>query len=253
MEGVAGESGTCVGGEERDVRPISGPRPSSNCNGSRRSPLQPKSLPPIPSVPSSLLSSHPHSPFFLLAHHQTHLYNFYPPPTQQQQQQQPPPHQSRQASPHQSPASTPLPAASHGIFLQSPDPHARDQREPEPHVDQIQDDPPLDEEPLYVNAKQYYRILKRRVARARLEELHRLSRQRKVRLGSLHPRSLQLFNQSSSPTSTNPAISMPCAVPVVPVAVSSPPKRSLHKRLARPPRPGHLHPRPKTATKTIRT
>ncbi|KAI0727957.1 CCAAT-binding transcription factor (CBF-B/NF-YA) subunit B-domain-containing protein, partial [Fomitopsis betulina] len=41
------------------------------------------------------------------------------------------------------------------------------------------DDPPLDEEPLYVNAKQYYRILKRRVARARLEELHRLSRQRK--------------------------------------------------------------------------
>ena len=42
-------------------------------------------------------------------------------------------------------------------------------------------DQPLDEEPLYVNAKQYYRILKRRVARARLEELHRLSRQRKVR------------------------------------------------------------------------
>ncbi|KAF7321551.1 hypothetical protein MKEN_00676100 [Mycena kentingensis (nom. inval.)] len=37
----------------------------------------------------------------------------------------------------------------------------------------------VDEEPLYVNAKQYFRILKRRVARARLEELHRLSRQRK--------------------------------------------------------------------------
>ncbi|KAL1743045.1 CCAAT-binding transcription factor (CBF-B/NF-YA) subunit B-domain-containing protein [Schizophyllum fasciatum] len=36
-----------------------------------------------------------------------------------------------------------------------------------------------DEEPLYVNAKQYFRILKRRVARARLEELHRLSKQRK--------------------------------------------------------------------------
>lgn len=31
-----------------------------------------------------------------------------------------------------------------------------------------------------MNAKQYYRILKRRVARARLEEVHRLSRQRKV-------------------------------------------------------------------------
>lgn len=42
----------------------------------------------------------------------------------------------------------------------------------------------LDEEPLYVNAKQYYRILKRRVARTRLEEVHRLSRQRKVRLFS---------------------------------------------------------------------
>ncbi|PPQ89553.1 hypothetical protein CVT25_012225 [Psilocybe cyanescens] len=37
----------------------------------------------------------------------------------------------------------------------------------------------IDEEPLYVNAKQYFRILKRRVARTRLEELHRLSRQRK--------------------------------------------------------------------------
>lgn len=39
---------------------------------------------------------------------------------------------------------------------------------------------PVDEEPLYVNAKQYHRILKRRVARARLEELHRLSKERKV-------------------------------------------------------------------------
>ncbi|KAG8960724.1 Transcriptional activator [Tulasnella sp. 419] len=37
----------------------------------------------------------------------------------------------------------------------------------------------IDEEPLYVNAKQYHRILKRRIARQRLEELHRLSRQRK--------------------------------------------------------------------------
>lgn len=38
----------------------------------------------------------------------------------------------------------------------------------------------VDEEPLYVNAKQYHRILKRRAARARLEELHRLSKERKV-------------------------------------------------------------------------
>jgi hypothetical protein len=36
------------------------------------------------------------------------------------------------------------------------------------------------EEPLYVNAKQYHRILKRRLARQRLEELNRLSRSSKV-------------------------------------------------------------------------
>ncbi|KAI9302828.1 CCAAT-binding transcription factor (CBF-B/NF-YA) subunit B-domain-containing protein [Cunninghamella echinulata] len=35
------------------------------------------------------------------------------------------------------------------------------------------------EEPLYVNAKQYHRILKRRAARAKLEELHRVARSRK--------------------------------------------------------------------------
>ena len=51
-------------------------------------------------------------------------------------------------------------------------------------VDQISQENILDEEPLYVNVKQYYRILKRRVARARLEEVHRLSKQRKVHL---HP------------------------------------------------------------------
>ena len=49
-------------------------------------------------------------------------------------------------------------------------------------VDQISQENTLDEEPLYVNAKQYYRILKRRVARARIEEVHRLSKQRKVHL-----------------------------------------------------------------------
>ncbi|ORX71017.1 hypothetical protein K493DRAFT_364374 [Basidiobolus meristosporus CBS 931.73] len=36
-----------------------------------------------------------------------------------------------------------------------------------------------DDEPLYVNAKQYHRILKRRAARARLEEQHRIQRNRK--------------------------------------------------------------------------
>jgi hypothetical protein len=37
-----------------------------------------------------------------------------------------------------------------------------------------------DQEPFYVNAKQYHRIVKRRAARARLEELNRLVRSRKV-------------------------------------------------------------------------
>ncbi|CAO3653081.1 unnamed protein product [Mucor fragilis] len=36
-----------------------------------------------------------------------------------------------------------------------------------------------EEEPLYVNAKQYHRILKRRVARLKLEEQYKTSRARK--------------------------------------------------------------------------
>ncbi|KAJ9098542.1 hypothetical protein QFC19_006310 [Naganishia cerealis] len=43
----------------------------------------------------------------------------------------------------------------------------------------LQQEDDADEEPLYVNAKQYHRILKRRAARARLEELNQLIRQRK--------------------------------------------------------------------------
>lgn len=74
---------------------------------------------------------------------------------------------------------------------------------------------PVDDEPLYVNAKQYYRILKRRVARARLEELHRLSRQRKV----LPFSPCLLFSPCRlSHISTNPAISMLCAAHAAQVA-----------------------------------
>lgn len=39
---------------------------------------------------------------------------------------------------------------------------------------------PTEEEPLYVNAKQYNRILKRRAARAKLESEGRIPRERKV-------------------------------------------------------------------------
>ncbi|GAA5814900.1 hypothetical protein MFLAVUS_008403 [Mucor flavus] len=42
-----------------------------------------------------------------------------------------------------------------------------------------QQQPEQPEEPLYVNAKQYHRILKRRAARARLEELNRVAKARK--------------------------------------------------------------------------
>ncbi|CAO3618078.1 unnamed protein product [Cunninghamella echinulata] len=39
--------------------------------------------------------------------------------------------------------------------------------------------PPQEEEPLYVNAKQYHRILKRRAARLKLEEMNKAAKSRK--------------------------------------------------------------------------
>ena len=45
---------------------------------------------------------------------------------------------------------------------------------------------PVDEEPLYVNAKQYHRILKRRAARAKLEAEGRIPKQRRVSYCYIH-------------------------------------------------------------------
>ena len=96
--------------------------------------------------------------------------------------------------------------------------HAPPQDDPEPPAPE-HDDNTLDEEPLYVNAKQYYRILKRRVARARLEEVHRLSKQRKVRLlGSFCTK--PGCSPQGSLTCMNPATNMPCVALVVQAAGS---------------------------------
>jgi hypothetical protein len=68
-----------------------------------------------------------------------------------------------------------------------------------------------DIEPLYVNAKQYHRILKRRIARERLKELHRLSTSRKVCVVLYHPISRQLaYLSDNSRICTRAGISMLC-------------------------------------------
>ncbi|KAG1735078.1 CCAAT-binding transcription factor (CBF-B/NF-YA) subunit B-domain-containing protein [Suillus paluster] len=101
-------------------------------------------------------TTHPASPF---SRHQPDIYNhhFY--------------HQSRNPSPG---PSSPRNSPQDDLFL-----HHHIDPDPPSHQNTPTDDHQVDEEPLYVNAKQYFRILKRRVARARLDEVHRLSRQRK--------------------------------------------------------------------------
>lgn len=56
---------------------------------------------------------------------------------------------------------------------------------------------PAEEEPLYVNAKQYARILKRRAARAKLEAEGRIPRERRVNLLKKRSLCLLFINRSS--------------------------------------------------------
>ena len=92
---------------------------------------------------------------------------------------------------------------------------------------------PVDEEPLYVNAKQYSRIMKRREIRLRLEEVHRLSRQRKVFFFFffLFYRSFSHFFPSL--IFMNLVTSMLCDVPGDQVVVFSLPKKLPPKKLLR--------------------
>ena len=124
-----------------------------------------------------------------------HLYNFYNRPTSSANDHPPsPPHSDPQPS-----------------FPQDPTPPSHS----------LQSSPPIDDEPLYVNAKQYYRILKRRVARARLEEVHRLSQKRKVtslRVSYLTP--TILMSCRNSRISMNHATNMLCVARGALVAVS---------------------------------
>jgi hypothetical protein len=156
-----------------------------------------------------------------------------------------PPHGFYQQHQHPSahPSPVPTPGPSNPAQDIQPDPFLSAIDDPQPAIDPPpqHDDQPMDEEPLYVNAKQYYRILKRRLARARLEEVHRLSKQRKVgRLGRLpvpyaYPR--------PSLTCTNRAISMRCVVHADPAVDSS--------RLARsPPRKASRWSPPALATRS---
>ena len=127
---------------------------------------RPRPVPPYVLCSILALAYDPHSTA-------PHIYGFYnrPPSTNDH----PPPSAAPTSPPRNEPQSP---------FSQDPSPPSHT---PQP-------EPPIDDEPLYVNAKQYYRILKRRVARARLEEVHRLSQKRKVRtricLWNIEPPSL---------------------------------------------------------------
>ncbi|EFR02252.1 transcriptional activator hap2 [Nannizzia gypsea CBS 118893] len=89
-----------------------------------------------------------------------------PPPHPQQQQQPQPQHPQHPQQQHpQAQAAHPPP----------PPPPQQQPQQPQPSPELAPPGPPAEESPLYVNAKQFHRILKRRVARQKLEEQLRLT------------------------------------------------------------------------------
>ncbi|KAI8886535.1 hypothetical protein K501DRAFT_243950 [Backusella circina FSU 941] len=93
-------------------------------------------------------------------------------PQQQYERQIPPYHHPQQQQPyslHQQPVTVP-PSQTPTLAY----------RPSEQHLPIVTNRHPEQmDEPLYVNAKQYHRILKRRAARAKLEEMHRVAKARK--------------------------------------------------------------------------
>jgi hypothetical protein len=163
------------------------------------------------STSSQPLTHHPHSTA-------PHIYGYYnrPPPSTND-------HPPTSAAPTSPPRNEPQSPFSQNT---SPPSHT-----PQP-------EPPIDDEPLYVNAKQYYRILKRRIARARLEEVHRLSQKRKVVINIClwNVEHLQIHALPNSHISMNRATNMQCVAREGQVAASSlqkksPPKRPPHLKL----------------------
>lgn len=156
------------------------------------------------------------------AYHHLHFQNNYQTTTQSQPTPQPPQNEIFTPSLYRNPSPSPSQrnSPSQDLFRHIHDVDSAN------ITDHVLDDQNVDEEPLYVNANQYFRILKRRVARARLEEVHRLSRQRKVCL--LLPSTLSL-TPYASPISTSHDTNMRCVVPVDPAAAFSLQRKSPHR------------------------
>ncbi|SCV74396.1 BQ2448_6828 [Microbotryum intermedium] len=144
-------------------------------------------LPPQP--------QHSHQPPHHLPHHHSHAGNGYSNGLAGMNESRPPPQNGFDHAFSTDSASSTDPSTAHDFFqaaTRAPestqnldDPGgsgtavADDNRTEAPAENQDEEEEEQVDEPLYVNAKQYHRIIKRRAARARLEEMGRLSRQRK--------------------------------------------------------------------------